>query len=118
MLDALIAHQVSLHGMIAHPTRLREMQSMADANLRDAILARLGRFPARVPLNLEFGPARDMGDHTRTLVSYAVESEERVDAWLLRPHGEPPPGGWPALLALHQHGGQFYLGKAEPAGLS
>ena len=32
--------------------------------------------------------------------------------------GEPPAGGWPAVLALHQHAGQFYLGKAEPAGLS
>jgi dienelactone hydrolase len=91
---------------------------MAESSLRDAILQRLGRFPARVPLNATFGAARNMGDHTRTLVSYAVEPEERVDAWLLRPRGAPPAGGWPALLALHQHAGQYYLGKAEPAGLS
>jgi dienelactone hydrolase len=91
---------------------------MAESTLREAIMQRLGRFPARVPLNATFSPARDMGDHTRTLVSYDVEAGERVDAWLLRPHGEQPPGGWPAILALHQHNGQFYLGKAEPAGLS
>src|SRR4051812_14867870 len=91
---------------------------MADSILRDAILQRLGRFPARVPLNATFGAVRDMGDHTRTLASYDVEEGERVDAWLLRPRGERPAGGWPALLALHQHAGQFYLGKAEPAGLS
>ncbi len=91
---------------------------MAESTLRDAILQRLGRFPTRVPLAATFGPARDMGDHTRTLVSYEVEANERVDAWLLRPLGQPPAAGWPALLALHQHAGQFYLGKAEPAGLS
>ncbi len=91
---------------------------MADSTLRNAILAQLGRFPARVPLSATFGPARDMGDHTRTLVGYAVEAGQRVDAWLLRPLGELPPGGWPAVLALHQHAGQFYLGKAEPAGLN
>ncbi|MEO7913297.1 MAG: prolyl oligopeptidase family serine peptidase [Roseiflexaceae bacterium] len=91
---------------------------MADSTLRNAILQRLGRFPERVPLAATFGSARDMGDHTRTLVSYAVEANERVDAWLLRPSGDQPARGWPAILALHQHAGQFYLGKAEPAGLS
>jgi dienelactone hydrolase len=92
--------------------------NMTDSTLRDAILDRLGRFPEHVPLNATFAPARDQGDHTRTLVSYAVEAGQRVDAWLLRPIGEPPPGGWPAVLALHQHAGQYELGKAEPAGLS
>src|SRR4051812_20975950 len=91
---------------------------MVESSLRDAILQRLGRFPTRVPLSATFGPAHDMGDYTRTLVSYDVETGERVDAWLLRPHGQPAAGGWPALLALHQHAGEFYLGKAEPAGLS
>jgi dienelactone hydrolase len=47
-----------------------------------------------------------------------VEQGERIDAWLLRPRADPPAGGWPAILALHQHKGQFYLGKSEPAGLS
>jgi len=91
---------------------------MAESTLREAILQRLGRFPARVRLAAVFGPARDMGDHTRTLVSYGVEENERIDAWLLRPRGQPPAAGWPAILALHQHAGQYYLGKAEPAGLS
>jgi dienelactone hydrolase len=91
---------------------------MAESTLRAAILDRLGRFPARVPLSATFAPAREQGDHTRTLVSYAVEAGERVEAWLLRPSGSPPAGGWPAVLALHQHAGQYELGKAEPAGLS
>ena len=91
---------------------------MSESTLRKAILTRLGRFPARVPLAAAVGPARDMGDHTRTRVSYDVEQGERIDAWLLRPRGDPPAAGWPAILALHQHAGQYYLGKAEPAGLS
>lgn len=91
---------------------------MTQPTRRDAILQRLGRFPARVPLAATLGPARDMGDYSRILVSYDVEAGERIDAWLLRPRGEPPAAGWPAILALHQHGGEFYLGKSQPAGLS
>jgi len=91
---------------------------MTHSTRRDAILQRLGRFPARVPPAATLGPPRDLGDHTRTLVSYDVEAGERIDAWLLRPRGDPPAAGWPAILALHQHGGEFYLGKSQPAGLS
>ncbi|HEU5098819.1 MAG TPA: prolyl oligopeptidase family serine peptidase [Roseiflexaceae bacterium] len=91
---------------------------MTQSTRRDAILQRLGRFPERVPLAATLGLARDMGDHTRALVSYDVEAGERIDAWLLCPRGQAPAAGWPAILALHQHGGEFYLGKSQPAGLS
>lgn len=95
---------------------------MSETTLRAAILSRLGPFPERAPLELELGAPEDLGDHTRALVTYAVEPGEaeplRVSAWLLRPKGEPPPGGWPAILAIHQHGGIYELGKSEPAGLS
>jgi dienelactone hydrolase len=91
---------------------------MDDPTLRGAILQRLGRFPERAPLAATYGPALEAADHTRTLASYDVEPGERVGAWLLRPRGDPPPGGWPGVLALHQHGGEFYLGKSQPAGLS
>jgi dienelactone hydrolase len=70
---------------------------MADTTLRQAILARLGSFPPRVPLDLEGEPETDQGDHTRALVTYAVEPGERVPAWLLRPKGTAPPGGRPAI---------------------
>src|SRR3954451_7316450 len=91
---------------------------MTESALRGAILDRLGRFPARVPLGVTFGSALDLSDHTRTPVSYDVEAGERVGAWLLRPRGDAPAGGWPAMLALHQHAGRYDLGKSEPAGLS
>ena len=71
-----------------------------------------------MPLAAEFGPEADLGDHTRTPVTYAVEPGERITAWLLLPRGPAPAGGWPGILAIHQHAGQYYLGKSEPAGLT
>jgi dienelactone hydrolase len=91
------------------------METMA---LRQALLARLGRFPPRVPLAPRVGPWIDEGAYTRALVTYVVETEEQVSAWLLMPQGAAPPGGWPAVLAIHQHANQYALGKAEPAGLA
>jgi dienelactone hydrolase len=34
------------------------------------------------------------------------------------PQGTPPPDGWPAVLAIHQHDNNYDLGKAEPTGLA
>jgi dienelactone hydrolase len=91
------------------------METMA---LRQALLTRLGRFPQRVPLTPTVGPMFDEGAYTRTLITYSIETEERVSAWLLMPQGAAPPDGWPAVLAIHQHDNQYDLGKAEPAGLA
>jgi dienelactone hydrolase len=88
------------------------------AKRRQAILSRLGPFPSNVSLDLDLGQPADAGDHTHARVGYAVESGERVPAWLLRPNGRAPARGWPAILAIHQHGGEYDLGKSEPAGLS
>ncbi|GAB4514315.1 MAG: alpha/beta hydrolase family protein [Anaerolineae bacterium] len=91
---------------------------MGDATLRRAILERLGTFPERVPPDLEWGPQEDRGDHVRVLVTYAVEPGERIPAWLLLPKGPIPDDGWPGILAIHQHGGEFFVGKSQPAGLT
>jgi dienelactone hydrolase len=85
--------------------------------LRQAVLTRLGRFSERVPLNPTVGSMIDEDVYTRALVTYSVEENERVSAWLLMPQGTAPPDGWPAILAIHQHDKQYELGKAEPAGL-
>jgi dienelactone hydrolase len=91
------------------------METMA---LRQALLNRLGHFPQRVPLRVTSGPEINEGAYRRSLVSYNVEEGERVSAWLLMQQGTPPPEGWPAVLAIHQHDNNYELGKAEPAGLS
>jgi dienelactone hydrolase len=86
--------------------------------LRQDLLARLGRFPQRVPLNPTVGLKIDEDAYTRALIVYSVEAGERVSAWLLVPQGIPPPDGWPAVLAIHQHDNHYDLGKSEPAGLA
>lgn len=86
--------------------------------LRQAVMTRLGRFPERVSLTPTVGPTIDEGAFTRALVTYRVEVEEQVSAWLLIPQGEIPASGWPAVLAIHQHANHYDLGKAEPAGLA
>jgi dienelactone hydrolase len=78
----------------------------------------LGLFPPRgaVPPEpvLLRGVKSDYG--TRELIEYAVAPGERVRAYLLIPSGRTRRR--PGLLASHQHAGQYWLGKSEPAGLS
>ncbi|MFB6135749.1 MAG: alpha/beta hydrolase family protein [Halobacteriaceae archaeon] len=56
----------------------------------------------------------DGAPFARRVVEYAVEPGERIRAHLLVP--DDPNGA--GVLAVHQHAGEFALGKAEPAGLS
>lgn len=85
--------------------------------LRQALVTRLGLFPPRVPLDLISSISSDEGSYTRTLISYMVEPDERIPAWLLQPKGTTPPQGWPAIVAIHQHANQYDIGKSEPAGV-
>lgn len=92
---------------------------MSDSSpLQQALLARLGSFPEQVTLDPIFGSPIDEGEYLRTSLTYMVELGDRIPAWLLTPKGEMPHGGWPALLAIHQHAGQFELGKSELAGIA
>jgi dienelactone hydrolase len=88
------------------------------SSVRSAVLSLLGPLPNRIPLRPTLGATVDDGAYARARVTYTVEAGERIHAWLLTPHGAVPPGGWPALLAVHQHAEQYDLGKAEPAGLA
>jgi len=86
------------------------------ADLRERILALLGDFPTRTDPEPEVLERHRAEGHTRELIAYNVEPHERVRAYLLTPDGLEAPV--PGILAIHQHAGQFYLGKSEPAGLS
>jgi len=50
----------------------------------------------------------------RTLVLTTAVGD-RVPALYLTPDGPPP---WPAVVAVHQHDGNYAVGKSEPAGLA
>jgi dienelactone hydrolase len=81
---------------------------------RQDILDLLGGFPEPVPVQPEIIERRSLGGYDRCRVRYSVEPEEQVEAYLLIPHGEGP---FPAVVACHQHGDEYHVGKSEPVGL-
>jgi dienelactone hydrolase len=90
----------------------RERQALT----RDLLLELLGELPAPAPLDAEVTERTDLGDLVRERVRYQVEVGEWVSAYFFAPKSRVTPG--PAMLCLHQHAGQFHLGKSEPAGLA
>jgi dienelactone hydrolase len=58
----------------------------------------------------------DCGVYVRQTVEYAVEEAERIKSLLLLPKNTG--GTAPAVIAHHQHAGQFDLGKSEVVGLA
>lgn len=76
----------------------------------------LGAFPHSCPLAAEILERVDLGEVVREKVRYQVEPGEWAPAYLFLPAGRPEKR--PAVLCLHQHAGQFDLGKSEPAGLA
>jgi dienelactone hydrolase len=90
---------------------------MEQDTLHQTLITHLGHFPERVLPDLAAENTVEEEGYTRALVTYLVEANERIAAWLLTPHGDPPAHGWPAILAIHQHGGQYDIGKSGPAGL-
>ncbi len=83
---------------------------------RDVLLSLLGRLPRGGDLRAETIETADLGDVIREKVRYQAEPGEWIPAYVFVPRARRAPG--PAVLCLHQHGGQFHLGKSEPAGLA
>lgn len=72
----------------------------------------------------DFGPLRErverveqLEGYQRQYVTYQVEPEERVAAWLLIPDGVTASAAAPGICVWHQHAGQYDVGKDEPAGV-
>lgn len=87
------------------------------SDLTAATLRRLlGGFPPVGELTPETVERTDLGDIVREKVRYQVEPGDWVGAYVTTPKGRV--GSGPAILCLHQHGGQFHLGKSEPAGVA
>jgi acetyl esterase/lipase len=66
----------------------------------------------KVPLDVKYGAEVKMAKYVRKKLTFAVEKDDRVSAWLLVPLERP--GKLPAVLCLHQTN---RVGKDEPAGL-
>jgi|HubBroStandDraft_5_1064220.scaffolds.fasta_scaffold27131_3 dienelactone hydrolase len=76
----------------------------------------IGPTPSRCSLNPIILDDVDCGSYVRQTVEYAVEESERVRSFILLPKNAT--GLAPAILAHHQHAGQFDLGKSEVVGLA
>jgi dienelactone hydrolase len=87
---------------------------MADG-FRRTFVRLLGRMPEGCVLRPRVIERVPIPGGVREQVSYAVERGERVHAYLFLPESPCPR---PAVLCLHQHHGEFHLGKSEPAGLA
>lgn len=83
---------------------------------KEKVLECLGLFPNKIELDPKVLDHTDYGTHILQLVSYNVEPNERVSAYLLIPKNLKDKN--PAIIASHQHAGEYYLGKSEPAGLT
>lgn len=83
--------------------------------MREEILRCIGKFPLKSELNLKIIQERDKGDYIEQLVEFNVEKNERVASYLLIP--KTIKGKAPAILAIHQHAGNWEIGKSEVVGL-
>ena len=83
--------------------------------IRDSIQQVMGQLPDashKVPLDLKVIEDVNINGIRRLKISFAVEKDDRVPAWLFIPTGQKNPV--PAILCLHQ---TISIGKSEPAGL-
>ncbi len=88
--------------------------------MRDRLLECLGgEWPQSGPLRVETTAATIVKNGYRIeSLSYEAELSDRVPAFLLVPDGVDADHPAPAIAVWHQHGGQYDLGKSEPAGLA
>jgi dienelactone hydrolase len=92
---------------------------MEGSPTRDTFLALLGEPPAELPpLDVEVISEADHEGYTLKLIAYATVPGERVQAYLLLPHGNGGPK--PGILAIHQDGAArpYQYGGSEPAGVA
>ena len=83
--------------------------------MRDNILECLGIFPEKVELNIKEIENVDKSTYIQKLIEYNVEKNERVKSYLLIPKNIKKA---PGILAIHQHHGNWDIGKSEVVGLT
>jgi dienelactone hydrolase len=87
-------------------------------DFREILVGLMGRWPESAAVDACVEERVDLGDVVRERISYNVEPEERVPAYLFVPRELQPGERRAGIFAHHQHAGQFHLGKSEVAGLA
>ena len=94
----------------APPSQPHITKADLDAWRRD-LWKRFGGFPERCDLNVEKLEEVEVGEFIREKLRYQLEKGEWVESYLARPKNITHP--LPAILALHSHGVNYPIGKAE-----
>jgi len=76
-----------------------------------------GPWPAPCPLNVRLRETSQKPGFRIESVYYDAEPNDPVPALLLIPEGVTPSKPAPGICVWHQHAGQWFKGKSEPAGL-
>lgn len=77
---------------------------------RAFLLACYGTPPCRAPFDPVTIATEDRGSYEARKLVLSISKESRIPAYLLVPKG---PGPFPAMLALHDHGAHFSIGKEK-----
>jgi dienelactone hydrolase len=93
-------------------------KTMTSAELREKLLQCLGGpWPAPCELKPVLRETIRKEGYRIESVTYEAEPGDRVPAYLLIPDGVDAAHPAPAIAVWHEHNGQWFLGKSEPAGL-
>jgi hypothetical protein len=78
---------------------------------RDEVAGALSYYPKPVPLDIKVQSIVKRDGYEVRIISFAGSAHYRVPAYLLVPTGGTGP--YPAVVALHDHGGWFVRGKEK-----
>lgn len=101
---------------VEHPVRTRRDWKLRRGHILAHMQDVMGSLPDTdrvAPLEMQVLQEEETPEFTRRKITFAVESGDRLSAYLLIPHGLN--GKAPAVLCLHQ---TTSPGKAEPAGVT
>lgn len=84
--------------------------------MKNEIYKLLGKVEENQNLDLIEIENEEFDDYARKLIEYNVNSNERVQSYLLIPKQNK--NIYPAILAIHQHAGNWNIGKSEVVGLT
>ncbi|GLV54017.1 hydrolase [Dictyobacter sp. S3.2.2.5] len=95
------------------------MRENIDSNeqIRQQFLEKLGTPPQSCALNIQVLERYETDEYRRERIRYTASPGVDVPAYLFFPR-KAPAQRLPAVLCIHQHSGEFHLGKSEPAGLA